>query len=100
MLANIKEWESYLKSWVFELTKEAKRELEFLSKFDRLTLEKIALLFESISVDPRSGIGKPERLKHKQIETWSRRIDRKNRIQYRIIENRIVIVSCMGHYND
>lgn len=58
-----------MKNWVFELTKEVKRELEFLSKFDRLTLEKIALLFESISTDPRFGIGKPERLKYKQIET-------------------------------
>lgn len=97
---NTQVWRTCLINWVFELTKEAKRELGFLSKFNKPLLDRISLLFESIATDPRNGIGKPERLKHKQTETWSRRIDKKNRIQYRIVENRVIIVSCLGHYND
>ena len=48
------------------------------------------------------GIGKPEKMKHKKDEMWSRRIDQKNRMTYKI-EDYIVtvtVVSAMGHYED
>ncbi|MDR0697394.1 MAG: Txe/YoeB family addiction module toxin [Christensenellaceae bacterium] len=91
---------TYLRNWEFKLSKEAKRELAFLAKSNKPTLLKIHLLFKSIATNPRSGIGKPERLKHRQIETWSRKVDKKNRIQYRVVENIIIIISCIGHYDD
>ena len=43
------------------------------------------------------GIGKPEKLKHK--DGWSRRIDDKNRLVYKIDEHGYLnIISCKGHY--
>jgi toxin YoeB len=90
----------YLRNWEFKLSKEAKRELEFLAKSNKFALLKIHILLESIATNPRFGLGKPERLKHKQIETWSRKVDKKNRIQYRVVENIIIIISCLGHYDD
>ena len=40
---------------------------------------KIAILLDDIQRHPTSGIGKPERLKHKNIPTYSRRINDKDR---------------------
>ncbi|MFG6359490.1 MAG: Txe/YoeB family addiction module toxin, partial [Mailhella sp.] len=46
------------------------------------------------------GIGKPERLSGDLSEYWSRRIDQKNRIVYRIFNNNIQIIQCGSHYRD
>ncbi len=57
-------------------------------------LEKVKLLVDGILVEPRTGIGKPERLRHYvNREVWSRRIDKKNRIVYEIRDNTIIILS-------
>lgn len=43
------------------------------------------------------GIGKPEKLKY--LDGWSRRIDEKNRLVYKVDENSFLyIISCRGHY--
>ncbi|MFR9624293.1 MAG: type II toxin-antitoxin system YoeB family toxin, partial [Rikenellaceae bacterium] len=53
---------------------------------------------------PRSGTGKPERLKGyaPEREMWSRRIDSKNRLIYQIKEQELVViaVAAYGHYDD
>lgn len=46
------------------------------------------------------GIGKPEPLKDNLSGWWSRRIDNKNRIVYRIKNNKIEIAQCGSHYRD
>ena len=67
---------------------------------DRKTLKKINNLLESIDRDGAlAGLGKPERLKHTENEQYSRRIDEKNRLVYRIADNVLEIVSCKGHYD-
>ena len=45
-------------------------------------------------------IGKPEPLKGDLSGWWSRRIDDKNRIVYRIQNDIIEISQCRGHYDD
>jgi toxin YoeB len=45
------------------------------------------------------GIGKPEPLKHQLAGKWSRRIDKANRIIYKIENKTIYIFSLKGHYN-
>jgi toxin YoeB len=58
-------------------------------------------LVGAVLKEPRSGVGRPERLKHKAKEVWSRHIDRKNRLVYSILDgNTIRFESCEGHYND
>ncbi|MBQ9582597.1 MAG: Txe/YoeB family addiction module toxin [Synergistaceae bacterium] len=44
------------------------------------------------------GIGKPERLKHSP--NYSRRIDKSNRLIYRVENGYLYIVSCKGHYEE
>ena len=61
---------------------------------------KIILLIEDIKKNLFRGLGKPEHLKHEFPPCWSRRINKKDRLVYRIKENQIEIVSILGHYND
>ena len=49
---------------------------------------------------PRTGTGKPERLKHLGGEIWSRRITEKDRLVYEISADVINIIACRFHYDD
>ncbi|MBR4584851.1 MAG: Txe/YoeB family addiction module toxin [Bacteroidales bacterium] len=55
--------------------------------------KKITELIADISAHPKTGIGKPEELKHELSGLWSRHIDRKNRIVYQIFETEVHILS-------
>ena len=64
------------------------------------TFKKIANLINEVRRDPYHGTGKPEPLKHNYSGYWSRRIDDKNRLVYRVSNSdEIVIASCKGHYS-
>ena len=66
---------------------------------DRKTLKKINDLLKDIERNgPDKGIGKPEPLKGNLSEFWGRRIDEKNRLVYRVINNVLEIVICREHY--
>lgn len=67
---------------------------------DKKTLKRINQLIQDIQRNGfMSGIGKPEPLKGRKA--FSRRIDDKNRLVY-IGNDRqnLVILSCMGHYEE
>jgi toxin YoeB len=68
---------------------------------DRKTIKKINRLIKSILRDGAlAGEGKPEKLKYRDDEC-SRRIDDKNRLTYRCLENgKVEILSCEGHYGN
>ena len=66
---------------------------------DKKTLKKINILLTDTMRNPFEGIGKPEPLKHRQ-GYWSRRIDDKNRIVYRVEGDSLVIAAVRGHYHD
>ena len=69
--------------------------------YDKKTFTKIYELLKEIRRTPYEGKGKPEPLKHKLAGCWSRRIDDKHRLVYKIAENGdILILSCKGHYDD
>lgn len=83
------------------VTRTAQLHFKLLKTKRRDMLEKVRLLVDGILLEPRTGIGKPERLRHYvNCEVWSRRIDRKNRIVYEIRENEVIILSVFGHYDD
>ena len=68
---------------------------------DRKTLRKINKLINDISRGGYDGIGKPEPLKGNLSGYWSREIDGKNRLVYRITESDdLEIIQCKGHYDD
>ncbi|MDR2711507.1 MAG: Txe/YoeB family addiction module toxin [Clostridiales bacterium] len=68
---------------------------------DKKTLRKINQLLKDISRSAYNGMGKPEPLRDNMTGWWSRRIDDKNRLVYRMQENdNIEVAQCRGHYND
>lgn len=67
---------------------------------DKKTLKKINQLLKDIDRNSYEGIGKPEPLVGDLAGYWSRRIDAKNRIVYKIVNNQIIIVQCGSHYRD
>ena len=70
------------------------------SAVNKKTFKKICILIKSINSTPFKGEGKPEPLKHSKAGYWSRRIDKKHRLVYKITdENEIIIISCKGHYS-
>lgn len=67
---------------------------------DKKILKRINQLVKDIIRSPFDGIGKPEPLKGNLTGFWSRRIDEEHRLVYSIENNRVLIFSCRGHYND
>lgn len=60
---------------------------------------RILEIITDIQSDPFKGIGKPEPLKENFKGFWSRRIDDKHRLVYKVTNDLIEIYSCYGHYS-
>lgn len=62
-------------------------------------LEKILLELEQT---PFEGIGNPEPLKYELSGFWSRKINQKDRMIYKVEEDivTVFVISAMGHYSD
>ena len=68
---------------------------------DKKTLRRINLLLKDIERNgPLTGIGEPEALKENLHGYFSRRINEKDRLIYRIDNGQILIAQCRGHYYD
>jgi toxin-antitoxin system, toxin component, Txe/YoeB family len=68
---------------------------------DKKMLKRINMLLKDIERNGNHGIGKPEPLKENFTGFWSRRIDERHRLVYRIVEETgdIQIAQCKGHYH-
>lgn len=66
---------------------------------DRRTLRKINALLKDILREPFFGEGKPEPLRNAEGD-WSRRINEKDRLVYRVVGDVILVKQCKGHYGD
>ncbi len=66
------------------------------------TDRKVALraldLIEAVLRDPFTGIGKPEPLRYLASDTWSRRLTQRDRVVYRVFQDRVVFLQCRFHY--
>jgi toxin YoeB len=83
--------------------KTAKRDLAKHKKSGNLkSRARISKIIEELKHHPYSGIGKPEKLKYNLAGFWSRRINKKDRLVYEVVETvvTVYIVSAMGHYDD
>ena len=66
---------------------------------DKKTLRRINTILRDIERGNFNGVGKPEALKGDMTGFWSRRIDEKNRLVYRVRQGVLEIASCRGHYD-
>jgi len=78
----------------------ALEDLEAWSTTNPKVLSKIIRLIAETMRTPRTGTGKPERLKHLGGEVWSRRITEKDRLVYDIDSDMITIIACRFNYDD
>jgi len=62
-------------------------------------LKRINLLVKDIERNPFKGLGKPEPLKNNLSGWWSRKIDDKHRLVYRIEKGNLEIAQCRDHYD-
>ena len=82
------------------VTSGALEDLEAWSTTSPKVLSKMIRLIAETTRSPRTGTGKPERLKHLDGEVWSRRITEKDRLVYDIQPDVITIIACRFHYDD
>ena len=75
-----------------------REDLGFWYKEDRKIAYKILELVSATMLDPFSGLGKPEPLKHLDPDTWSRRINLEHRLVYRVKTDRIDFLQARYHY--
>lgn len=74
------------------------KQYEELQEKDKRLIKKINILIKDIKRNGNEGIGKPEPLQHELSGYWSRKIDDKNRLVYKVSDNQITIVACANHY--
>ena len=67
---------------------------------DKKMLKKINSLLKDIERNGYNCTGKPEPLKGNLAGYWSVRIDKKNRIVFKIEDNNLKIAQCGSHYRD
>lgn len=69
---------------------------------DRKTLLRVNKLIEECRRNPFKGSGKPEPLRGELAGLWSRRINQRDRLVYRVAgkdgEQRLEIAQCREHY--
>lgn len=74
---------------------------KILQSGDRSNLKKLQKILIELETSPTSGIGNPEPLKYGLSGLWSRRLNKKDRLIYEIIEEPdglVVVISALGHY--
>ena len=69
---------------------------------NQASIKKVEKILEELSDHPFEGIGKPEALKYGLSGLWSREINQKDRIIYKVEEDivTVFVISAMGHYSD
>lgn len=92
-----------MEKYFVDITDQAKKQLaEILKSGDKASIKKLQQIFIELSIHPASGVGEPEKLKFEFSGYWSRQINKKDRLVYRIDEEIITVfvISARGHYHD
>ena len=86
-----------------EVTKTANQDIEKHKKSgNKISIKNIAKILIDLIENPYEGFGSPEALKYEYAGFWSRRINQKDRLIYRVEEEivTVFVISAMGHYSD
>ncbi len=82
------------------LSPEAQQDLAVLFKSEPKAYAKALSLIQELYIHPTVGTGKPEQLRGNRSGQWSRRITKKHRLIYRVLEDKVYVyvLSAYGHY--
>ena len=86
-----------------KVTKIAQKDIDkHIKSGNKNSIKAIEKIMVELTETPFEGIGNPEALKYEFSGYWSRRINAKDRMIYKVEENivTVTIVSAMGHYSD
>ncbi len=89
--------------YIVEISSKARKELKLHFKSgNKSVIRRIEQIFLELSETPFEGTGNPEPLKYNLAGYWSRRINKNDRLIYKVIEYRVVVfvVSAFGYYGD
>lgn len=91
-----------MKEYSVKYTIEATSNLIRLQKSEPTAYKKVKTLISELVSHPTTGTGKPEPLRNDKTGQWSRRITKKHRLVYQILEEEVVVLvlSAYGHYDD
>ena len=81
--------------------KNAQKELQGIYKSgDTASIKKLKQIFAELEEHPQTGVGQPEQLKYNLSGYWSRKINQKDRLIYRIEETivTVFVLSASSHY--
>ena len=85
-----------------DITEKAENDiLKIYKSGNKGDINKLNKILVDLSIHPKIGTGNPEQRRHNLSGYWSRRINKKDRLIYEIIdepENLVVVVSALGHY--
>jgi toxin YoeB len=86
---------------VFEALSQ-KQIIQHYKSGDKATVKKLKKILEELPLNPKTGTGQPEQLKHELTGYWSRRINKKDRLIYKVVDEivTVFIISAMGHYSE
>ena len=85
------------------ISSKARKEIQLHYKSGNKTvIRRIEQIFLELSNTPYEGTGNPEALKYNLTGYWSRRVNKKDRIIYKVYEDKVLVlvVSAIGHYRD
>ena len=73
-----------------------------LKKNEPTAYKKVVSFIDELKEHPKTGTGHPEPLKGEPEGRWSRKINKKHRLVYRIYETEVVVlvIAAYGHYDD
>jgi toxin YoeB len=85
-----------------DIKERAEYDLLRLAKEEPKAFLKAQGLIEELREHPKTGTGHPEPLKGDRAGQWSRRISKKHRLIYEILETEVVVLvlTAYGHYED
>lgn len=86
-----------------DIEKKARKQLAEIHKSgNKADIKKLDVIFVELEEHPETGTGNPERLKYELSGFWSRKINSKDRLVYKIndLEVIVIVVSAKGHYGD
>lgn len=88
--------------YLLDFTKNATKEIAFLKKTNPVSYKKVVNLLEELQDHPRTGTGHPEPLTQGNAIIYSRRINKKDRLIYEIMDEvvTVLVISTKGHYSD
>ncbi len=89
--------------YTVKVTRRADKDLQFWhNRRGKSVCKKIEKIFTELTEHPKTGTGKPEILKGDLSGYWSRRLNKKDRLIYKIDESVVIvyIMSLRGHYSD